>query len=146
MCKVVPEQIWLLLACQSQHGWWVVLLSPSIDAWANILHDVWVCGEISQHGSEVFYINYPSWLWCWLWALQDMCCSFEFIATLGQALDSFCLVWIIFFPVAENPVMNFEVHCFWEIVMADMATSMLSQSTRERVCVLDSVFSLFLCC
>jgi len=131
MCKVIPGQIWLLLACQSQHDGWVGLLSPSINSGANILYYVWIHVKILQHGSEVFYVQYPLWLWWQLWALQDMCCSFKFVAITGTGWGLSCLVCSIFLPVAQNPVTNFEVHCFWEIVMADMAASMLSQLTRE---------------
>jgi len=49
---------------------------------------------------------------------------------LGHAADSLCQVCAIFFPVAQNPVTNFEDHLFWAIVISAIAVSMLCQSTR----------------
>jgi len=50
----------------------------------------------------------------------------------GQAANSCWQVCFIFFPVAQNPVANFEVHHFFEIVMVVMAASMQSQLTVLR--------------
>jgi len=70
--------------------------------------------------------------------------GFEVVSALGAGCCALLAILFHIFLVAQNPVMNFEVHHFCEIVIVVIAALMLSQSPVSRSCCENQFFPVLL--